>query len=99
MVPVVGGGWRKRTRLSIFVLPADRKLSKGRHSVWVNEFGANRNWLGGEWLGGKYTPFNGILKFDYWPGSTNTKLVEIHLFAEKRSVLTVHFDEVTLIKK
>ena len=62
-------------------------------------FDASGNWLGGQWLGGKYWSVNEIAKYTFKPSSPSTRFVELHLFTEENSIMTLYIDEVSVTKK
>ncbi len=71
-------------------------LTSGGWAVWVNEFDSNGVWLGGQWLGGNYGNFIGNRYYEYTPSSTDVRKIEIHVFTESASNLTLYVDSVEL---
>jgi peptidoglycan/xylan/chitin deacetylase (PgdA/CDA1 family) len=70
--------------------------SRGGAAMWINEFDGNNVWLSGQWLGGTYESSEGAISRDYTPTSANVAKVELHLFTEADSQLTLFIDEVTM---
>jgi peptidoglycan/xylan/chitin deacetylase (PgdA/CDA1 family) len=71
-------------------------LTAGGWAVYIDEFGAKNNWLGGQWLGGNYSNFVGYRYYQYKPSSTNVSKIQIHIFTEENSQLTLYVDSVEL---
>lgn len=76
----------------------DNYLSGGA-AVWISEFDDNNNYVSGSWLGGSYGAWDGIRLLDYDPGSSEVSKVNIHLFTERNSSLTLYIDSVVLKSK
>lgn len=71
----------------------------GGTAIWINEFGSKNNWLGGQWLGGRYEPVDEVLRYVFEPLSFATRFAELHLFTEEGSQMTLYIDDISVIKK
>lgn len=71
----------------------------GGTALWVNEYDAGGQWLKGQWLGGYYRTLNEVLKYSYTPSSAAVKTIDIHLFTEAGSTMTLYIDEVAMRSK
>ena len=71
-----------------------QNLASGGWAVWVDEFNSNNEWLSGQWLGGNYSNFVGDRYYEYKPSSLDIKKIQIYIFTEKNSSLTLYVDSV-----
>ena len=67
----------------------------GDSTVWVSEFNANYQYLGGQWLGGLNYNFLGPRYFDYKPGS-NAAYAEIFFLTHENAKMKFEIDGVEL---
>jgi hypothetical protein len=74
-------------------------FQSGGIAVWINEYDQSDNWLGGQWLGGRYSSVNQRLNLPYTPRSSTVSSVDLHLFTEEGSNLTLYLDDITLSKQ
>lgn len=84
---------------SISYFEKTNNFQQGGTATWVDEFDVQNNYLSGQWLGGKYTAVNELVAYDYKPTSTNVKYIQVHLFTEINSVMSVYYDEIKVVKK
>ncbi len=68
----------------------------GGSAVWIDEFDSNDSWISGAWLGGTYWWWDGIRAFDYNPNSPEVSKIQIHIFTEAGSELTMYVDAMEL---
>ncbi len=73
-----------------------QNLTSGGWALWVNEFDSSGSWIGGQWLGGNYANFIGNRYYTYTPSSEDVENIEIHLFTEAGSNLTLYADSIEL---
>jgi len=73
--------------------------ASGGAAVWVSEFDSNNSYVSGSWLGGSYKAWDGIRLLDYTPTSSQVSKINIHLFTESNSYLTLYIDSVVLKSK
>jgi len=103
---IVGGSEQRTAFSSMFSIEADEEYLLsfyeridnyvgGGTAVWINEFdSAGDSWLSGVWLGGVYEQYEGARQYVYAPSSGDVGRIEIHLFSEEGSDLTVFFDSI-----
>lgn len=70
---------------------------RGGTAVWVDEFRPDGNWISGQWLGGTYKNFVGVVEYAYKPPA-GVDSVSICLYTEAGSRLAAYFDDVSLKK-
>jgi len=75
-----------------------RNLTAGGWAVWVDEFNDNGFWVSGKWLGGNYANFVGYRYYGYRPSSLAVKKIQISVFTEENSRLTLYADSVEFKK-
>ncbi len=104
---ITGGPEQYEARTEIFTLDGAQEhllrmyqnvqdLITGGWAVWVNEFDYLGDWLGGQWLGGNHANFVGNRYYQYQPTSATVAKVQIYIFTEENSQLTLYVDSVEL---
>ena len=71
----------------------------GGIAIWVSEYDASKGWLGGQWLGGVYEPVNGVLTYSFVASNYYTRYIDLHLFTETNSQMTLYIDDISVLKK
>jgi hypothetical protein len=66
----------------------------GGVAVWIDEYNGTGGWVSGKWLGGTYQVYQGIRAYGYKPTASRVKQIQIHLFTEELSQLTLYLDGV-----
>ena len=105
---LINGGSASNSSLSTYGInvEADKKYQlrtlfkvsdyqTGNASVWISEFDANYNYLGGQWLGGFNANYLGERTFNYTP-SAGTAKVEIYFLIHENGDMKLEVDNVAL---
>jgi len=71
-----------------------QNLNSGGWAVWIDEFDENNGWISGQWLGGNYANFVGSRYYEYRPSSSDVLSVDIIIYSEANSELTLYLDSV-----
>lgn len=71
-------------------------LSAGGWAVWIDERDSQGGWLSGQWLGGNWEDFVGYRYYAYTPTSMSVAQVNLTIYAEAGSQLTLYVDSVEL---
>ena len=74
-------------------------FQSGGMAVWINEYDASGNWLSGQWLGGRYAATTETSHMPYRPTSAAVLSVQLDLYVEANSVMTLYLDEVSFKKQ
>jgi hypothetical protein len=68
----------------------------GGYVVWVDEFDKTGTYVSGQWLGGNYANFVGYRYYHYKPSSPEVEIMQIAIYTEPNSHLTLYVDSVEL---
>jgi len=71
-------------------------LAAGGWAVYINEFRANGTWIKGRWMGGNYSNFVGYRYYQYKPSSAAVAKIDIRIYTEPNSQMTLYTDSVEL---
>lgn len=71
-------------------------LVSGGYVVWVDEFDKTGTYVSGQWLGGNYANFVGYRDYHYKPSSPGVEIMQIAIYTEPNSQLTLYVNSVEL---
>jgi hypothetical protein len=73
-----------------------QNLTSGGWAVYVEEYDANKNWVGGSWVGGNYANSIGMRYYDFAPTQSNAAYVKMHIYSEANSKFDAYIDAVEM---
>lgn len=84
------------TRYALRMFQNVQDLRAGGLAVWIDEFNSVGAWLSGQWLGGTYQNFVGLRHYPYTPSSSSVRSINLTIYTERNSQLTLFLDSVEL---
>jgi hypothetical protein len=87
---------RGTARYIVRLFQSVQDLAAGGWAVWIEERDSRNTWLSGQWLGGNWDDLVGIGYYEYTPSSTSVSRVQITIYTEPGSQLTLFVDSVEL---